>query len=97
MTGLVVMMVVITCDDKFSVIGEALGLKAIAHMPPAIIAPFAGKPFILGVGEQDLAMLRRPQYVDFSTASQPPRRRRYNAYDDPAAVREFHQATRCPS
>ena len=64
MTGLVAMMVVITCDDKFSVIGEALGLKAIAHMPPAIIAPIAGKPFILGVSEQDLAMLRWPQNVE---------------------------------
>ena len=72
MTGLIVMMVVITCDDKFSVIGEELGLNAIAHMPPAIIAPFAGKPFILGVSEQDLAMLRRPQNVE----SQPFRSRR---------------------
>ena len=64
MTGLVVIMAVITCDDKFSVIGEALGLKAIAHMPPAIIAPVAGEPFILGVSEQDLAMLRWPQNVE---------------------------------
>jgi hypothetical protein len=56
-------MVVISCDDKFSVIGEALGLNAISHMPPAIIAPFAGKPFILGVSEQDLAMLWRPQNI----------------------------------
>ena len=67
MTGLVVIMAVITCDDKFSVIGEALGLKAIAHMPPAIIAPIAGKPFILGISEQDLTMLWWPQNV----ASQP--------------------------
>src|SRR5271166_6099714 len=94
MTGLVVIMVVITCDDKFSVIGEALGLKAIAHMPPAIIAPVAGKPFILGVSEQNLAMLRWPQNV----ASQPFRSRR----DEGATMRmttrqSFGNSVRQPS
>ena len=64
MAGLVVAMVVVARHDQDAGIGERLRFERARHRPPAGGGAVAGEPFVLRVGEQDLAVLRRAQDVD---------------------------------
>ena len=60
MTGLVVAMIAIGGDDQLAVIRRKLGLLAVRQQTPALTCACTLQPVVLGVGQQDLAMFRRP-------------------------------------
>jgi hypothetical protein len=60
MTWLVVAMIAIGGDDQLAVIRRKLGLLAVRQQTPALTCACTLQPVVLGVGQQDLAMFRRP-------------------------------------